>query len=149
MTLVFNGDFNCFNVDHADFSAIHRPVARHHATLGNVKAELGADGAQARCGCAYPGHVDEDVSLIQTKFTPASRPQPRHTLVCWTGWRACISTRPNLGYSLHSTQVHSVWIDVAPTTDDLRAWVDRFRANWPEGSPAWLSCYERISTAQG
>lgn len=61
MTLVFNGDFNCFNVDHADFSAIHRPVARHHATLGNVKAELGADGAQARCGCAYPGHVDEDV----------------------------------------------------------------------------------------
>lgn len=56
--LIFNGDFNWFNVDAGSFSAINREVLRHVALRGNVETELGAaDGAG--CGCAYPDYVDD------------------------------------------------------------------------------------------
>ncbi len=57
VTLVFNGDFNWFNVDDAGFAEINRRVLAHHAIVGNVEAELGVDGNAAGCGCAYPEHV--------------------------------------------------------------------------------------------
>ncbi len=59
--LVFNGDFNWFNVDPAGFEEINRRVLAHEAILGNVEAELGADGLEAGCGCAYPADVPEAV----------------------------------------------------------------------------------------
>lgn len=59
--LVFNGDFNWFNVDDAGFAEINRRVLAHRATAGNVEAELGADGDAAGCGCAYPEYVDSAV----------------------------------------------------------------------------------------
>ena len=58
VTLVFNGDFNWFNVDEVGFAEINRRVLAHHAIVGNVEAELGVDGDAAGCGCAYPDHVD-------------------------------------------------------------------------------------------
>jgi len=58
---VFNGDFNWFNVDPAGFDAVNRRVLAHEAILGNVEAELGADGLEAGCGCAYPAEVPEAV----------------------------------------------------------------------------------------
>ena len=61
-TLVFNGDFNWFNIDSAGFQAINREVLRHVALRGNVETELaqetGADGF-AGCGCSYPDYVDD------------------------------------------------------------------------------------------
>ena len=61
--LVFNGDFNWFNVDDANFERINRTVLAHHAIRGNVETELlAADGA-AGCGCGYPDYVaDADVA---------------------------------------------------------------------------------------
>lgn len=56
--IVFNGDFNWFNVDDAGFAAINRRVLAHSAILGNVEAELGEEGSEAGCGCAYPDSVD-------------------------------------------------------------------------------------------
>ncbi|OYT94112.1 MAG: hypothetical protein CFE43_00560 [Burkholderiales bacterium PBB3] len=58
VTVCFNGDFNWFNADAAAFEAINTRVLQHSATLGNVEAELGADGDAAGCGCAYPDDVD-------------------------------------------------------------------------------------------
>ncbi|MDP2759294.1 MAG: hypothetical protein Q8O64_02650 [Sideroxyarcus sp.] len=60
LTLCFNGDFNWFNVDEASFREINERVLRHHATLGNVEAELRADSAAAGCGCAYPDEIAAD-----------------------------------------------------------------------------------------
>ena len=57
-TLIFNGDFNWFNVDAASFSAINREVLRHVALRGNVETELGSDDSGG-CGCAYPEYVDD------------------------------------------------------------------------------------------
>ncbi len=61
--LVFNGDFNWFDVDDVGFERINTEVLAHHAIRGNVETELlAADGA-AGCGCGYPDYVsDADVA---------------------------------------------------------------------------------------
>jgi hypothetical protein len=60
--LVFNGDFNWFNIDDMAFEGINRVVLEHTALRGNVETELAADADEAGCGCAYPDYVsDEDV----------------------------------------------------------------------------------------
>ena len=55
--LVFNGDFNWFNIDDAGFESVNRLVLEHDATLGNVEAELCAADDLVGCGCAYPSSV--------------------------------------------------------------------------------------------
>jgi len=58
-TLVFNGDFNWFDVDRQSFEAINKSVKRHTALRGNVETELGNDDDAAGCGCAYPSDVSD------------------------------------------------------------------------------------------
>ncbi len=61
--LVFNGDFNWFNVDAQDFRRVNGIVLEHAATRGNVETELAAPREGAGCGCGYPEWVgDEDVA---------------------------------------------------------------------------------------
>ena len=57
--LVFNGDFNWFNVDAESFASINREVLTHVALRGNVETELAAGADDAGCGCAYPDYVDD------------------------------------------------------------------------------------------
>jgi hypothetical protein len=58
--VVFNGDFHWLDVDPEDFRTIGETVLAHHATKGNIEAELAAN-EDAGCGCAYPDYVDDDV----------------------------------------------------------------------------------------
>ena len=60
-TIVFNGDFHWLDVDPDDFRSISETVLAHHATKGNVEAELAAGDETAGCGCAYPDYIDDDV----------------------------------------------------------------------------------------
>jgi hypothetical protein len=57
VTLVFNGDFNWFNVDPEGFASVNEEVLRHVALRGNVETEIAGDDAAAGCGCAYPDFV--------------------------------------------------------------------------------------------
>ncbi len=58
--LVFNGDFNWFNVDPMSFEGVNRVVCEHLALRGNVETELLSDAeGDAGCGCAYPDYVDD------------------------------------------------------------------------------------------
>ena len=66
--LVFNGDFNWFNIAPTAFERVNTAVLSHLATRGNVETELqtqnsglGDDNASAGCGCAYPDWVGDDV----------------------------------------------------------------------------------------
>jgi hypothetical protein len=59
--VVFNGDFHWLDVDPDDFRAISQAVLAHHATKGNVEAELASEDEDAGCGCAYPDYVGDDV----------------------------------------------------------------------------------------
>ena len=71
-TIVFNGDFNWFNVDDSDFLGINRSVLANVALRGNVETELATVDDSAGCGCAYPDSVsDDDVhrsNLIMAKL---------------------------------------------------------------------------------
>lgn len=80
VTLCFNGDFNWFNVDSAGFIAVNDFVLGHDACLGNVEAELLADGDEAGCGCAYPESVDaatvERSNRIHGRLKQTARAHP-------------------------------------------------------------------------
>ena len=58
-TLIFNGDFNWFNIDAVSFETINVEVLKHVALRGNVETELAAGAADAGCGCAYPDYVND------------------------------------------------------------------------------------------
>lgn len=60
VTLIFNGDFNWFNVDAEGFGAVNREVFNHVALRGNVETEIAGDDAAAGCGCGYPEWVSDD-----------------------------------------------------------------------------------------
>ena len=57
--VVFNGDFNWFNVDARGFESVNRMVLGHVALRGNVETELAADDPGAGCGCGYPDWVGD------------------------------------------------------------------------------------------
>ena len=57
VSLVFNGDFNWFNVDTSGFRLLNETVLGHIAIKGNVEAEIGAPSGSG-CGCNYPDYVD-------------------------------------------------------------------------------------------
>jgi hypothetical protein len=62
--LVFNGDFNWFDIAPDVFGRINERVLAFDALRGNVETELVApshDPEGAGCGCAYPDWVDEQV----------------------------------------------------------------------------------------
>lgn len=59
--LVFNGDFNWFDIDPTTFRRINERLLAHDALRGNVETELGAADDDAGCGCGYPAWVDDDV----------------------------------------------------------------------------------------
>lgn len=59
--LVFNGDFNWFNVEPELFQRLNARVLCWSATRGNVETELGAPSTAAGCGCAYPPWVEDGV----------------------------------------------------------------------------------------
>jgi len=57
--LVFNGDFNWFNIDPEDFRRINETVLVHDAIRGNVETELASPNVGAGCGCGYPDRVGD------------------------------------------------------------------------------------------
>lgn len=59
VTIVFNGDFNWFNVADDGYTQINNRVLVHRAIAGNVEAELCRRDSAAGCGCGYPDKVDQ------------------------------------------------------------------------------------------
>lgn len=86
VTLVFNGDFNWFNIDPAGFAAVNAAVLAHRALRGNVETELAGEDDAAGCGCAYPDNVSDaevtrsNTMLAQLRETARRHPQLRARL---------------------------------------------------------------------
>ena len=85
-TLAFNGDFNWFNVDPAEFESINETVLRHAAVRGNVETEIAGEDSGAGCGCAYPEWVGEaevgrsNEILTRLRGTASAYPELRERL---------------------------------------------------------------------
>jgi hypothetical protein len=84
-TLIFNGDFNWFNVDDASFVEVNTRVLQHVALRGNVETELLSTDADAGCGCAYPDYVDEaDVTRSNAIMGLLQKTASRHPALAQT-----------------------------------------------------------------
>ncbi len=85
-TLVFNGDFNWFDVDPAEFERVNETVLDHGALRGNVETEIAGEDSGAGCGCAYPEWVgDAEVErsneiLRRLRGTASAYPELRERL---------------------------------------------------------------------
>lgn len=90
--LVFNGDFNWFDIDPAAFERLNACVLSHTALRGNVETELAADDTSAGCGCAYPHWVGDGVVersnriLQRLRDTARGFPQLRQRLAALPMW---------------------------------------------------------------
>lgn len=88
--LVFNGDFNWFNIDAGGFAAINAAVLSHYALRGNVETELASDDDSAGCGCAYPDYVSD----IEVARSNQILNQLRRTSLSFPGLRARLGQLP-------------------------------------------------------
>ncbi|MDX1488211.1 MAG: hypothetical protein R3268_08430 [Acidiferrobacterales bacterium] len=79
--LVFNGDFNWFDIDAAGFEHTNKTVLQHIALRGNVETELASLNEEAGCGCVYPYWVDEQEvqrsNSIMQRLRETARAFPR------------------------------------------------------------------------
>lgn len=79
--LLFNGDFNWFDIDPADFAEINETVLEHAALAGNVELELHSASDDNGCGCNYPEYVDAAVversNAIMQRLRQCARGFPR------------------------------------------------------------------------
>jgi len=91
--LVFNGDFNWFDVAPQSFRRINERVLAFDAIRGNVETELAIDADDAGCGCAYPEWVDDDVvtrsnQIMQSlRATASAFPDLRESLRALPMWQ--------------------------------------------------------------
>jgi predicted phosphodiesterase len=93
--LVFNGDFNWFNIAPERFRRINELVLAYDAVRGNVETELARAPArtEAGCGCGYPDFVDDGVversnAIMQRLRTSAMLfPQLQSDLAQLPMWR--------------------------------------------------------------
>ncbi len=88
--VVFNGDFNWFNVDPEGFESINRAVLGQVALRGNVETELAADDAAAGCGCGYP----EWISDVEVQRSNAIMERLRGTARAFPGLRERLGLLP-------------------------------------------------------
>ena len=81
--LVFNGDFNWFNLSSNEYRQVNERVLSHAATRGNVETELALPREGAGCGCGYPGWVgDAEVersNRIMERLRSTAMQQPQLT----------------------------------------------------------------------
>ena len=129
-TVAFNGDFHWLDVDPQEFEAISAMVMDHHATMGNVEAELASQGSgeDAGCGCAYPDYISDEVvdrsNQIMTRLSDDPRPPAD---------------------SLYGVSIGGLRGDALPVRFDPARWTERFLAQWPPGSPGHRSYFTRIT----
>ena len=88
--VVFNGDFNWFNVDPEGFETINRAVLEHVALRGNVETELAGDDDASGCGCAYPDWVSD----AEVRRSNAIMEQLRSTARAFGGLRGRLGLLP-------------------------------------------------------
>jgi predicted phosphodiesterase len=93
--LVFNGDFNWFNIAPERFRRVNEWVLAYDAVRGNVETELArtTGNVEAGCGCGYPDFVDDGVversnAIMQRLRTSAALfPQLQSDLAQLPMWR--------------------------------------------------------------
>ena len=157
--LVFNGDFNWFDVEAATFEAVNRTVLAHTALRGNVETELASDDSAGGCGCGYPDSVsDADVArsnaiLEQLRGTSLQFPElrarlsalPMHAVAQVGGLR--IGIVHGDAESLAGWGFDAKALDDATQRGTLDAWFDAARVDGFASSHTCLPALRKYSGA--
>jgi len=94
--LVFNGDFNWFDIEPGSYRRINETVLSFDAIRGNVETELPGDASELEtfgCGCGYPDWVGDEVVLHSNRImqqlaaTAALFPELQRRLAALPMWR--------------------------------------------------------------
>jgi hypothetical protein len=167
--LVFNGDFHWFDIDPGDHARVHQAVLAHHATRGNVETELAMPQAgagfsqealatgegmeQARAAFDAAG---VDIFACSHTCLPVLQRFGGERFVVNNGatgmpnFRASrygLATRIALTparESIYGVRRGAPHIEAVPLRYDHAAWERRFLEQWPPGSDAHASYYQRI-----
>lgn len=62
-----------------------------------------------------------------------------------TGLCTRISTTPSPHPVLHEIEIAGAFVALLPVRFDAERWISEFLMQWPPGSPAWLSYFERMT----
>ncbi|HUX25715.1 MAG TPA: hypothetical protein VMV87_13990 [Burkholderiales bacterium] len=138
---VVHGDADALAGWRFDVAALDDPREQAWRADAFAKAEVDIFASTHTCLPAMRGFDLDGPKLIANNGA-AGMPNAR-------GSRFGMLTRIGLGPSPHASlygeAVRGAHVDALAIRYDDAAWQRSFLANWPEGSPAWLSYFERIS----
>lgn len=125
--IVFNGDFNWFNVGQHDFALINDVVLAHDAILGNVELEIAAPQPGAGCGCCYPDYVSDgmvqrsNAIMERLQAVAAAFPRLRSALAALPMQRTVIVAGERIGILHGDPESLAGWrfsVENMPSPDD-------------------------------
>ena len=124
-----------------DVSALDDPAEQNWRAGSFAKAAVDVFSISHTCLPALRRYDFGGIKLIANNGAAG---MPNERGACY-GILTRISTRASEFPPLYGTSLREVSVDALAIYYDDPAWRDSFLANWPEGSPAWLSYYERIA----
>jgi len=138
---VVHGDADALAGWRFDVAALDDPREQAWRADAFAKAEVDIFASTHTCLPAMRG-FDLDGPKLVANNGAAGMPNARGSRF---GILTRIGVAPSPHASLYGHTVRGAHVDALAIRYDDAAWQKCFLANWPEGSPAWLSYFERIS----
>jgi len=138
---VVHGDADALAGWRFDVAALDDPREQAWRAEAFAKAEVDIFASTHTCLSAMRRFNVDEVKLIANNGA-AGMPNARDSRF---GILTRIGITPSPHARLYGHTVRGVHADALAMRYDDAAWKECFLENWPEGSPAWLSYFERIS----
>ena len=137
---VVHGDADALAGWRFDAAALDDPALQAWRADAFAKAEVNVFASTHTCLPATRSFDLDGIRLIANNGA-AGMPNARGTRF---GMLTRIGITPSPHAGLYGHTVRGACVDALAIHYDHASWQKCFLANWPEGSPAWLSYYERI-----
>jgi hypothetical protein len=138
---VVHGDADALAGWRFDVAALDDPGQQAWRAEAFARAEVDVFASTHTCLPAMRRFDLDDIKLVANNGA-AGMPNARGSSF---GILTRIATTPSPHPRLYGHDLQGVHVDALAIHYDDAAWQRRFVENWPEGSPAWLSYFERIA----
>ena len=138
---VVHGDAESLAGWRFDIAALDNPKQQAWRADAFAKAEVDIFASTHTC---LPAMRRFDLTGVKLVANNGAAGMPNARGSC-PGILTRIGTTPSPYASLYGHNLHDVHVDALAIYYDDPVWQQCFVKNWPEGSPAWLSYFERIS----
>jgi hypothetical protein len=138
---VVHGDADALAGWRFDPAALDDPALQAWRAEAFAKAEVDVFASTHTCLPATRSFDLDGVKVIANNGA-AGMPNARDSQF---GILTRISAIPSPRPSLYGHSLRGVHVDALAIRYDIASWQKCFLENWPEGSPAWLSYFERIA----